>query len=113
WDTARADHVGAAHGKASTPRFDQLAARGVTYEQAWAAAPVTLPSHASLLTGVYPRAHGVRNNALFEVAPAARLLSEVLHDAGWKTAAFVASYVLDARFGLDQGFDVYDAPDAA
>jgi arylsulfatase A-like enzyme len=72
--------------------------------------PLTLPAHVSLLTGTYPCAHGVRDNAIFEVAPAARLLSEVFHDAGFKTGAFVGCYVLDPKFGLTQGFDIYDAP---
>lgn len=112
WDTTRADRIGAyGHRAARTPGFDGLAARGVVYERAYAAAPVTLPSHTTILTGVYPCAHGVRDNALFEVGGGAKLLSEVLHDSGFRTGAFVATFILDAKFGLAQGFDVYQAPD--
>ncbi len=111
WDTTRADRVGAyGWSRATTPGFDALAARGLLYERAYAAAPVTLPSHTTILTGVYPCAHGVRDNAIFEVGGEARLLSEALHDAGFATGAFVASFILDAKFGLAQGFDVYEAP---
>lgn len=110
-DTTRADRLGAygAPG-ARTPVFDRLAAEGVLFEQALAPAPITLPSHASLLTGVYPVAHGVRDNGVFALSPRAILLSEVLRRHGWRTGAFVASDVLGARFGLDQGFEVYRAP---
>src|SRR5207247_1645475 len=76
-----------------------------------AVAPITLTSHTSLLTGVLPCVHHVRDNELFTVAPQARLLSEAFHDAGFKTGAFVGAFVLDPRFGLNQGFDVYDAPE--
>ncbi|HZO10231.1 MAG TPA: sulfatase, partial [Myxococcota bacterium] len=113
WDTTRADHVGAYGGAARTPRFDELAKRGVLYEHAEACAPITLPSHASMLTGVLPREHGARDNAIFQLAGAARLLPEALKEQGFKTGAFVAAYVLDPKFGLAQGFDVYDAPDAS
>jgi arylsulfatase A-like enzyme len=113
WDTTRADHLAAYGGKARTPAFDELAARGVLYERTWSSAPLTLPSHTSLLTGVLPTAHGVRENAIFEATPSALLLSEVLHDAGFKTGAFVGCFVLDAKFGLDQGFDAYDSPDSS
>jgi arylsulfatase A-like enzyme len=114
WDTTRADRVGCYGWKnATTPTLDGLAARGVLYERAWSAAPITLPSHTTMFTGVYPCAHGVRDNAAFHVAPSARLLAEALRDAGFKTAAFVGSFILDPKFGLDQGFDVYDAPDAS
>ncbi len=112
WDTTRADRIGAYGSKsARTPGFDALAGRGVLYEHAYAPAPVTLPSHTSILTGVYPSAHGVRDNAIFRVDATARLFSEVLHDAGFKTGAFVGTFILDAKFGLNQGFDAYEAPD--
>ncbi len=113
-DTTRADRVGCyGCAAARTPTIDALAARGVLYEQAWSSAPVTLSAHATILTGVYPCAHGVRENGAFELAPSARLLSEALKESGFRTGAFVASFVLDPRFGLDQGFDVYDAPGSA
>jgi choline-sulfatase len=108
FDTTRADRIGAyGYGPAETPNLDRLAADGVLFENAIAPAPITLPSHVSLLTGVYPLAHGVRDNGVFTLGPEATLLSEVLHGQGWRTGAFVASFVLDARFGLDQGFEVY------
>ena len=112
FDTTRADHLGC-YGMqdAVTPTVDRLAAQGVRYTQAWATAPITLSSHTTILTGVFPCAHGVRENGVFVVAPAARLLSEALKEAGFKTGAFVGSFVLDPKFGLNQGFDVYDAPD--
>lgn len=111
WDTTRADRIGAyGWSRATTPGFDTLAARGLLYERAYAAAPVTLPSHTTILTGVYPCAHGVRDNAIFQVGGEARLLSEALKEAGFATGAFVASFILDAKFGLAQGFDVYEAP---
>ncbi len=114
WDTTRADHVGCYGAKqARTPGFDALASNGVLYERAWAAAPITLPSHATILTGVYPCAHGARDNALFVVGTQARLLSEALREAGFRTGAFVGSFILDRKFGLDQGFEVYDCPDPA
>jgi arylsulfatase A-like enzyme len=113
WDTTRADHVGCYGGKARTPTFDALAASGVSYGAARAVAPITLTSHTSLLTGVLPCVHRVRDNELFTVTSDARLLSEAFKDAGFRTGAFVGAFVLDPRFGLNQGFDVYDAPDAA
>jgi arylsulfatase A-like enzyme len=112
WDTTRADRVGCYGAKqARTPGFDELASKGVLYERAYAAAPCTLPSHTTILTGVYPVAHGVRDNSLFVVGPSARLLSESFREAGWRTGAFVGTFILDPKFGLDQGFEVYDAPD--
>jgi arylsulfatase A-like enzyme len=113
WDTTRADHVGCYGGKARTPTFDSLAANGVVYDHCYASAPLTLPSHTSMLTGVYPCAHGVRDNAIFDVAPDARLLAEVFKEAGCRTGAFVGAFVLDPKFGLNQGFDVYDSPDTS
>jgi arylsulfatase A-like enzyme len=107
-DTTRADRIGAYGAEsAHTPAIDQLAREGVVFEMALAPTPLTLPSHASILTGVYPVTHGVRNNGLFVLPPEATLVSEVLRESGWSTGAFVAAYVLAARFGLDQGFQVY------
>jgi arylsulfatase A-like enzyme len=110
-DTTRADRIGA-YGRdgARTPTLDRLARQGILFERAIAPTPITLPSHASILTGVYPVAHGVRDNAVFALAPEARLVSEVLAERGWRSAAFVGSFVLHPRFGLDQGFEVYHFP---
>ena len=108
-DTTRADHLGCyGHGAGATPELDALAARGVRFAHAYAPVPMTLPSHATILTGVYPPGHGVRTNGEFRLPPEARTAAEILRERGYQTAAFVACFVLDARFGLDQGFDHYD-----
>jgi len=105
-DTTRADAIGP-EGKGATPSFNALAARSLRFRQAYATAPQTLPSHSSMLTGLYPGGHGVHENARFLDARHA-LASERLKDAGYRTAAFVSSFVLARRFGLARGFDVYD-----
>lgn len=106
-DTLRADRVGAyGHGPARTPAIDGLAARGVRFTRAFATAPITLPSHASLMTGRYPPTHRSRHNGM-AVAAGVPTLAETLRRAGFSTAAFVAAFPLDRRFGLPRGFDVY------
>lgn len=111
FDTTRADRLGPyGYADARTPTLDRLAREGVLFEQAVASAPITLPSHTSILTGVSPLAHGVRDNGSFELGADAQLVSEALRRHGWRTAAFVGSFVLHPRFGLDQGFEVYGAP---
>jgi arylsulfatase A-like enzyme/Tfp pilus assembly protein PilF len=108
-DTTRADHLGCyGWSRARTPHFDRLAAEGVRFEHAFASAPITLPSHASILTGLYPPAHGVRNNGNFYLAERFQTLATLLHGQGYRTAAFVSSFILDRRYGLARGFDVYD-----
>jgi choline-sulfatase len=108
-DTTRADHVGAyGYPLARTPALDGLAREGVLFERALTSAPITLPAHASLLTGTYPFAHGVRNNGTFSLRDDAATLATVLHGNGYRTAAFVSAFVLDRRYGLARGFDVYD-----
>lgn len=107
-DTTRADRLGAyGYGRARTPTLDRLAREGVLFEHARTVAPTTLPAHVSLLTGRYPAAHGVRNNGvpLSEKVPT---LASALRAGGYRTAAFVSSFVLDRRFGLAPGFDHYD-----
>lgn len=106
-DTLRADHVGAyGYAKARTPNLDALASRGALFERAYAAAPITLPSHATLMTGRYPPGHGSRDNGL-RILPDVPTLAEALKAHGLKTAAFVAAFPLDRQFGLSRGFDVY------
>lgn len=107
-DTTRRDRLGAYGGPARTPVIDRLAANGVVFDGALAPTPVTLPSHVSLFTGLYPPRHGVRDNARFRLAPEAETLAEAFRAAGFRTAAFVSAFVLDAQFGLAQGFDVYE-----
>jgi arylsulfatase A-like enzyme len=111
WDTVRADRTSPyGYGAARTPVLQRLADEGIVYEQAYAATPITLPSHASILTGVYPTAHGVHDNRVFCLKPEAVTVSEVLQDKGLRTAAFVGSFILDSRWGLDQGYEIYDGP---
>lgn len=111
FDTTRADHLGAyGYEFARTPTIDGLAAHGVLFESAITTTPITLPSHTSILTGTYPSAHGIHDNAVFELATEATLVSEVFRRGGWRTGAFVSSFVLDSRFGLDQGFETYRGP---
>ncbi len=106
-DTLRADHLGAyGYARARTSALDGLAASGALFEHAYAAAPITLPSHATLLTGRYPPGHGARDNGLHVSATVATLATE-LHAKGFATAAFVAAFPLDHQFGLARGFDVY------
>ena len=106
-DTLRADHVGAyGYPRAQTPALDGLARDGALFERAYAAAPITLPSHATMMTGRYPPGHGARDNGL-HVSPDVPTLATELHAKGFATAAFVAAFPLDHQFGLNRGFDVY------
>ena len=108
-DTLRADRVGAFGGKKPlTPTLDRLAGEGIRLTRAYASAPLTLPSHASLMTAASPPVHGVRNNSLFRLGDKLPTLATLLKSAGYRTGAFVGAFVLDARFGLNRGFDVYD-----
>ncbi len=107
-DTLRADHLGCyGHPAQVTPRIDQLAAEGVLFTQCTAAAPLTLPSHATMLTGTQPYVHGARDNGHFHLHADNVTLPEVLGRAGFATLAEVAAYVLNHEYGLGQGFDVY------
>lgn len=108
-DTLRADHVGSyGYQQASTPTVDALARRGVRFDTAVAHAPLTGPSHASILTGQTPLGHGFRNNSGFILSPGAKTLAQDFRNAGYHTAAFVSAFPLDRRFGFDRGFETYD-----
>lgn len=108
-DTMRADHVGFAGDKAaSTPVMDGLAEEGVSFETAVAAAPVTLPSHATILTGRYPPAHGALDNGVYSLPDDVPTLATRLKAEGWQTGAVVGAYVLHRQYGLARGFDAYD-----
>ena len=106
-DTLRADHLGAyGHAAARTPAIDALARDGVRFDRAFATAPITLTSHASLMTGRYPPGHGARHNGI-RVDLKVPTLAEALARAGFATAAFVGAFPLDRRFGLIKGFQTY------
>ncbi len=108
-DTLRRDRLGA-YGNPNhlTPVLDALAAEGVRYTQARAHVPMTLPSHTSILTGVLPPRHGVRNNVMFRLDAGVPTIATMMKAAGYRTGAFVGAFVLNARFGLNRGFDTYD-----
>jgi tetratricopeptide (TPR) repeat protein len=103
-DTLRADHV----NPRLTPVLDSLEREAVVFEQAVTVAPLTLPAHASLLTGMYPPRHGVRDNAVFALPADVATYPSQLQQLGYATGAFVSAVVLDHRYGLNRGFDVYD-----
>ena len=108
-DTLRADRVGAYGSNAGlTPTIDDFAKSGLRFERAYAHVPLTLPSHATLMTATYPTRNGVRDNGTFHLGDASPTLAAALKNGGYRTGAFVSAFVLDARFGLNRGFDVYD-----
>lgn len=107
-DTLRADHLGCYGSRNKTPAFDALAARSVVFEQTISQVPLTLPSHTSILTGLYPDQHGVRNNENFALSPAVFTLAELFRANGYATGAVVGSFSLDSGFGLNQGFQYYE-----
>jgi arylsulfatase A-like enzyme len=108
-DTLRADYVGAYGAEqARTPTLDEIAREGVRFETAIAPTPLTLPSHVSLMTGLEPAHHGVHGNVKFQLEEGIPVLAERFQEAGFASAAFVGAVVLDRRFGLARGFDVYD-----
>jgi arylsulfatase A-like enzyme/Flp pilus assembly protein TadD len=108
-DTLRADRL-SCYGSQNpkTPRIDSLAKRGVLFSRAFANTSTTLPSHANILLGTTPNQHGVHENLNFVVSQTSLTLAEHLKENGYTTGAFVGAYPLDSRFGLSQGFDLYD-----
>ncbi len=107
-DTTRWDRLGAyGDGAAVTPNLDRLAAEGVLFEQAIAAAPLTLPAHSTIFTGLLPPKHGVRDNGGYVLDGKHATLAGILKDGGWQTGAFVGAFVLDSKWGLNHGFDTY------
>ena len=108
-DTLRADRLGCYDkGRGPTPVVDALAARGALFERAFAHNPTTLPSHANILSGLTPLAHGVSENSKSVFPAGLPTMAGDLKAAGYATAAFIGAFPLDSRFGLDRGFDVYD-----
>src|SRR5688572_31968851 len=107
-DTLRADALASYGGPARTPNLDRLAAGGARFTFAHAHAVVTLPSHTSILSGLLPYEHGMRDNSGFRVRPGTPTLATRLKARGFGTGAFVGGFPLTKRFGLTPGFDVYD-----
>ena len=107
-DTLRADHVSCYDSaRVATPYLDALAAGGTVFDRCISQVPLTLPAHATILSGTYPAFHGVRDNGGFVVPDALELLSERLDQRGFATAAFISAYVLHSKWGLKQGWDHY------
>jgi arylsulfatase A-like enzyme/Flp pilus assembly protein TadD len=107
-DTLRVDRVGAyGNGSGLTPALDRLADSGLRFAEAYTPVPMTLPAHASILTGLEPFSHGIRNNTSFRLGDTPTLAT-LLRRAGYRTGAFVGAVVLSARFGLNRDFDIYD-----
>src|SRR5260221_6229340 len=106
-DTTRVDAIGPEAVGIVTPSYNALVKRGLRFSQAYCTVPQALPSHTSMLTGLYAGGHGVQENAR-DVPRDRTLLAEHLHNAGYRTAAFVSAFALARRFGLSRGFDVYD-----
>lgn len=108
-DTTRADRLSPYGAEtAETPHLQALAGEGLLFEHAYSVAPITLVAHTSILTGLYPPQHGVRNNGTHYVPDELQTLAELLRDEGYRTGAFVSAAVLEKRYGLPQGFEVYD-----
>ena len=108
-DTLRADHLGCyGFSLARTPSIDALAAEGVRCTDAAAVAPITLPSHCSIMTGLYPPAHGVRDNGAYALGDDTVTLADRLRAAGYTTKAIVSAVILNRRYNLSKGFDDYD-----
>jgi hypothetical protein len=107
-DTTRADHL-SCYGSplVKTPNIDRLARESVVFRQVTSAAPTTLASHTSIMTGLYPHTHGVVRNG-FTLSAENETLAQILKRSGFRTAAFLGSFALDRRFGFDRGFDVFD-----
>ena len=107
-DTLRADRLPAyGYDRISTPHLDEMASSGVLFENASTVVPLTLPAHSSMFTGTFPMYHGVRDNGGYYLDEKHVTLAETLKENGYQTGGFIAAFVLDARWGLDQGFDRY------
>lgn len=108
-DTLRPDHLSCyGYEGIQTPNIDRLAAEGARFTDVTSTVPLTLPSHATILTGLYPPTHGIRDNAYMALPQETMTLAEILGDEGYSTCAVIGAFVLDSRYGLDQGFDTYD-----
>ena len=107
-DTTRQDRIGVyGYTKAQTPTIDKIASQGIRFESAYATVPLTIPSHASILTGLYPPNHGIRNNGDAILAEELTTLAEVLQQYDYHTVASVSAFVTTDVWNLDQGFNTY------
>ncbi len=108
-DTCRADHL-SCYGfyRRTTPNIDAVAKEAVIFEHAVSPVPLTLPAHGSMLTGVNPTSHGVHDNIGYKLDGSSQTVAEILQEDGYTTGAIISSFVLDAQFGLAQGFDTYN-----
>jgi arylsulfatase A-like enzyme/tetratricopeptide (TPR) repeat protein len=108
-DTCRADHLGCyGYPLDTTPNIDAIAGEGVVFEHAISPLPYTLPAHCTMLTGTIPPYHRVFDNTDYKLSEENVTLAELLKEKGYVTAGFVSSFIMDSRFGLGQGFDLYD-----
>jgi hypothetical protein len=108
-DTLRADHLPAyGYAKVSTPALDAFRKDAVLYENAYSHVPLTLPSHATLLTGLLPPQNGVRDNTGYALARSHETLPERLRRSGYATGAAVSAVVMTKTSGVDRGFDFYE-----
>ena len=108
-DTLRPDRLSCYNSPfVKTPQIDSLVKNGVLFDRAFAHDPLTLPSHVNIMLGMTSLAHGVEENSKSVVSPEFETLAEILKSEGYTTGAFVGAFPLDSRFGLNQGFDVYD-----
>ena len=107
-DTLRADRLSSyGSDRVSTPHIDRLAGEGIRFANASSTVPFTLPAHSSIMTGLYPPSHGVRENVGYVLGADRTTLAERFRDAGYRTGGFVSAFVLDGRWGIGRGFDTY------
>ncbi|MGN6184603.1 MAG: sulfatase, partial [Thermoanaerobaculia bacterium] len=108
-DTLRSDHLPAyGYGAIKTPAIDALRADSILFERAYSHSPLTLPSHATILTGQLPATNGLHDNSGFKLQPTVETLAHALKAKGYATGAAVSSYALRASTGISRGFDAYD-----
>ncbi len=108
-DTLRADHLGCyGHDGIRTPNIDRFALRSLRFDRCFSAVPITLPSHTTMMTGMYPLRHSVRDNGTFNVPDDIPTVATTLGARGWRTAGVIGSFPLTSRFGLSRGFDIWD-----
>ncbi|MEW5807679.1 MAG: sulfatase-like hydrolase/transferase [Acidobacteriota bacterium] len=108
-DTVRSDHLGCYdYAKAKTPNLDGFAKEGIIFEHAVCPSPSTVPSHATIMTGLYPPGHGVRVTGRHYLPDNATTLAEILSAKGFRTGAVISGFPLTRRFGINQGFDFYE-----